>query len=216
MRRARAREQDESEVNLTPMLDVVFIMLIFFIVTATFIRETGLVANRSANVHALQPESEAILIVIDDRDEVWVDGKLVDPRAVRAHIQSLHAANPDWPVVIEPRPSSTTRMLVAAMDAATLDAIVYPTWTNPPAHLDRAKQEYRGDNSQLVAPATGMPAITVPMGFSYGNLPAGLQILGRPYAEGLLFRYAYAYEQGTHHRHPPEGFPPLAAADKEL
>jgi Asp-tRNA(Asn)/Glu-tRNA(Gln) amidotransferase A subunit family amidase len=60
-----------------------------------------------------------------------------------------------------------------------------------------------------VAPATGMPAITVPMGFSYGNLPAGLQILGRPYAEGVLFKLAYAYEQGTRHRRPPEGFPPL-------
>jgi Asp-tRNA(Asn)/Glu-tRNA(Gln) amidotransferase A subunit family amidase len=99
--------------------------------------------------------------------------------------------------------------LVAAMDSAGVDALVYPSWQNPPAHLDRASEEYKGDNSQLVAPATGMPAITVPMGFSYGDLPAGLQILARPWAEGLLFRYAYAYEQGTHHRRPPEGFPEL-------
>ncbi len=103
--------------------------------------------------------------------------------------------------------------LVSAMDEAHVDALVYPTWLNPPAHIDRARQEYRGDNSQLVAPATGMPAITVPMGFSYGDLPAGLQILGRPYAEGLLFKYAYAYEQGTHHRRPPEGFPPLTGSE---
>ncbi len=99
--------------------------------------------------------------------------------------------------------------LVAAMDSAGVDALVYPTWLNPPAHLDRARQEYRGDNSQDVAPATGMPAITVPMGFSYGTLPAGLQILARPYAEGLLLRLAFAYEQGTHHRIPPVGFPEL-------
>jgi Asp-tRNA(Asn)/Glu-tRNA(Gln) amidotransferase A subunit family amidase len=99
--------------------------------------------------------------------------------------------------------------LVAAMDAADLDAVVYPSWTSPPAHIDRARQEYRGDNSQRVAPATGMPAITVPMGFSYGHLPAGLQILGRPYSEGTLFKLAYAYEQGTHHRSPPDGFPAL-------
>jgi amidase len=99
--------------------------------------------------------------------------------------------------------------LVAAMDSAGVDAVVYPSWLNPPAHLDRARQEYRGDNSQRVAPATGLPAITVPMGYSYGNLPAGLQILGRPYSEGLLFRLAYAYEQGTHWRRPPEGFPAL-------
>ena len=58
-------------------------------------------------------------------------------------------------------------------------------------------------------PATGMPAITVPMGFTYGALPAGLQILGRPYDELLLFRLAFAYEQGTHHRRPPAGFPAL-------
>ncbi len=101
------------------------------------------------------------------------------------------------------------RELTLAMDQAGVDALVYPSWLNPPAHIDRGREEYRGDNSQRVAPATGMPAITVPMGFSYGSLPAGLQILGRPYAEGLLFKYAYAYEQGTHHRHPPEGFPEL-------
>ena len=96
--------------------------------------------------------------------------------------------------------------LVAAMDAADLDAVVYPTWLSPPAHIDRAREEYSGDNSQRVAPATGMPAITVPMGFTEETHPAGLQILARPYAEGLLFRYAYAYEQGTHHRRPPPGF----------
>jgi amidase len=97
------------------------------------------------------------------------------------------------------------------MDAAGVDALVYPSWLNPPAPIHRAREEYRGDNSQRVAPATGLPAITVPMGYSYGNLPAGLQILGRPYAEGLLFRLAYAYEQGTGHRRPPEGFPALPA-----
>jgi Asp-tRNA(Asn)/Glu-tRNA(Gln) amidotransferase A subunit family amidase len=107
------------------------------------------------------------------------------------------------------------RELVAAMDEAEVDALVYPSWLGPPAHIDRAREEYRGDNSQRVAPATGMPAITVPMGFSYGSLPAGLQILGRPYAEGLLFRLAYAYEQGTRHRRPPPGFAPLVAGAEE-
>ncbi len=99
--------------------------------------------------------------------------------------------------------------LVAAMDALDLDVVVYPTWLSPPAHIDRAREEYSGDNSQRVAPATGMPAITVPMGFTEGVHPAGLQILARPYAEGLLFRYAYAYERGTRHRRPPEGFSEL-------
>ena len=101
--------------------------------------------------------------------------------------------------------------LVGAMDDAGLDALVYPTWLSPPAHIDRANEEYSGDNSQRVAPATGMPAITVPMGFTEGTHPAGLQILARPYDEGLLFRLAYAYEQGTRHRRPPPGFPELGS-----
>jgi Asp-tRNA(Asn)/Glu-tRNA(Gln) amidotransferase A subunit family amidase len=95
------------------------------------------------------------------------------------------------------------------MDEARVDALVYPSWLLPPAHIDRAREEYGGDNSQRVAPATGMPAITVPMGFSYGRYPAGLQILSRPYTEGLLFKLAFAYEQGTRWRRPPDGFPPL-------
>jgi len=100
--------------------------------------------------------------------------------------------------------------LVSAMDSLGVEALVYPTWRCVPAHIDRGREEYCGDNSQLVAPATGMPAITVPMGFTYDDLPAGLQILGRPYDDGRLLGFAYAYEQGTHHRRPPAGFPPLA------
>ncbi len=99
--------------------------------------------------------------------------------------------------------------VVAAMDAASVDAIVYPTWTNPPAPLAQAQEEYRGDHSQRVAPATGLPAVTVPMGYTYGQLPAGLQILGRPYDEGNLIKFAYSYEQGTHHRRPPPRFAEL-------
>jgi Asp-tRNA(Asn)/Glu-tRNA(Gln) amidotransferase A subunit family amidase len=101
------------------------------------------------------------------------------------------------------------RDVIDAMDAADVDAIVYPSWTNPPAHLNQAIEEYLGDNSQLVAPATGLPAVTVPMGYSHGQLPAGLQILGRPFSEGLLISLAYAYEQQTLHRRPPDSFPPL-------
>lgn len=99
--------------------------------------------------------------------------------------------------------------VVAAMDAAGVEVLVYPTWTHPPANLARAREDYRGDNSQLVAPATGLPAATVPMGFIDGELPAGLQLLARPYAEGAIFRIAYAYEQHTQHRVPPALTPPL-------
>jgi amidase len=97
--------------------------------------------------------------------------------------------------------------VVRAMDGARIDAFVFPTWSHPPAPLDRANEEYRGDNSQGLIPAAGLPAITVPMGFTYGGLPAGLQLAARPYHDGLLFRLAYAYEQGTHHHRPPPAFP---------
>ena len=66
-----------------------------------------------------------------------------------------------------------------------------------------------GNNSQVLSPQTGFPAITVPMGFTHGNLPAGLTLLGRAFSEGPLLRLAYSYEQVTHHRAPPALFPPL-------
>ncbi len=89
------------------------------------------------------------------------------------------------------------------MDSLNLNAIIYPSWNNKPAHFDNFQEEYRGDNSQVIAPHTGQPAFTVPMGFSPGNLPAGLQFLGRMYDESTLIKLTYSYEQGTKHRHPP-------------
>jgi Asp-tRNA(Asn)/Glu-tRNA(Gln) amidotransferase A subunit family amidase len=66
-----------------------------------------------------------------------------------------------------------------------------------------------GDNSQILSPQTGFPAITVPMGFTHGSLPAGLTILGKAFSEPMLFKFAYAYDQATKHRRPPAGFGPL-------
>ena len=95
---------------------------------------------------------------------------------------------------------------VEAMDNAHLDALIYPTWSNPPAPIDAAVEEYKGDNSQWLVPDAGLPAVTVPMGFWQNRLPAGLQFVGRPYAEGVLIELAYGYEQKTFHRRPPKGF----------
>lgn len=89
------------------------------------------------------------------------------------------------------------------MDELNLDAIVYPTWNNKPALIESFEEGYKGDNNQVIAPHTGQPAFTVPMGFIEGNLPAGLQFLGRMYSEPILIKFSYAYEQGTKHRVPP-------------
>ncbi len=89
------------------------------------------------------------------------------------------------------------------MDKLHLDAIVYPSWNYPPAKIDSFDVDYKGDNSQIIAPHTGQPAFTVPMGFTHGGLPAGIQFLGRMYSEPTLIKLVYSYEQGTKHRMSP-------------
>ena len=99
--------------------------------------------------------------------------------------------------------------ILTAMNSEGVDILIYPSWRYPAARLDRAEEDYKGDNSQSLAPPTGLPAITVPMGFVTGDLPVGLQMLGRPYSEAKLYKYAYAYEQATLHRRAPSGFGPI-------
>jgi Asp-tRNA(Asn)/Glu-tRNA(Gln) amidotransferase A subunit family amidase len=98
--------------------------------------------------------------------------------------------------------------LLAAMAAAHVDAIVYPTWSNAPRKVGDVTSP-AGDNSQVLSPQTGFPAITVPMGVTHGNLPAGLTILGPAFSEATLIRYAYNFEQATHARKEPPLFPAL-------
>jgi biopolymer transport protein ExbD len=111
-------EEEENEINLTPMLDVVFIMLIFFIVTATFIKEAGIQVERPDTVTAEKQEDASILIAISAADEIWIDRKERDPRQVRSIIERLHAENPKGSIVIQADEGSTHEMLVIVMDAA--------------------------------------------------------------------------------------------------
>lgn len=88
------------------------------------------------------------------------------------------------------------------MDRLKLDAIIYPTWNYPPAKIGD-DEGYKGDNSQVIAPHTGQPAFTIPMGFTENNLPAGIQFLGRMFDEPTLIKLTFSYEQATHHRKKP-------------
>lgn len=116
----------------------------------------------------------------------------------------------------DPRRKALLEAVLAAMDRQRVDAIVYPSWSNPPRRIGDNDSPH-GNNSPVIAPHTGQPAITVPMGFTRAGLPLGLQLLARPFDEHKLFRYAYAYEQATRHRRPPAAFgrlPPVSMSSK--
>ena len=109
----------------------------------------------------------------------------------------------------DPRRKALKDAVLQAMQAQRIDAIIYPSWSNPARKLGDLESPH-GNNSPQIAPHTGQPAITVPMGFTKNGLPVGLQFLGNPFFEGKLFQYAYAYEQATRHRKPPQKFGKLS------
>jgi biopolymer transport protein ExbD len=112
-------QDEEDEINLTPMLDVVFIMLIFFIVTASFVKEKGIDVNRPDNDDQVVVEDKGnILLKIDATNRIWLDGRQIDERAVRANIERLHAENPEGAVIVMPDNESATATLIAVMDAS--------------------------------------------------------------------------------------------------
>jgi biopolymer transport protein ExbD len=117
------RAKAESEVNLTPMLDVVFIMLIFFIVTASFVKEAGIDISRPGAATAVRKERGNILIAITATDQIWMNRRQVDPRALRANIERMHAENPQGSVVIQADKDAKTGLLVKVMDAARLAGV---------------------------------------------------------------------------------------------
>lgn len=111
-------QEDESAIDITPMLDIVFIMLIFFIVTATFVKESGIDVNRPDAQTATQQDRANILIAIDESGQIFIDRRRVEVDAVRANIERLHAENPQGTVVIQADQNASTKQLVAVMDAS--------------------------------------------------------------------------------------------------
>ena len=113
------QEQEEAEeINMTPMLDVVFILLIFFIVTASFVKEAGIEVNRPEAATAVKKERANILVAISDKGEIWINKRRVDVRTVQANIERLKAENPQGTVVIQADKKATTDVLIKVMDSA--------------------------------------------------------------------------------------------------
>ena len=115
--------QDETELDMTPMLDIVFIMLIFFIVTTSFVKESGVTVNTPQAQTASNQESANIFIAITGDGEVWIDRRQVDPRSVRAIVARLHADNPEGSVIIQSDESASTGTLVEVMDQVRLAGV---------------------------------------------------------------------------------------------
>jgi biopolymer transport protein ExbD len=116
-------ENGELAINLTPLIDMVFILLIFFMVTSSFVKETGVEVDRpSAATATLKPQA-AILIGVTDKGEVWIDKRRVDIRAVRANVERLHAENPEGAVVIMADQEAPTGVVIRVLDQARLAGV---------------------------------------------------------------------------------------------
>ncbi len=122
-RRRRGSDEEEAEINMTPMLDVVFIMLIFFIVTASFVKESGTDVERPDAVTAVPKARGNILVAITRTGEVWIDRRQVDVRSIRVHIERLSAENPNGAVIVLADKKSTNDLLVQVMDAARMAGV---------------------------------------------------------------------------------------------
>ncbi len=124
MARRHRRTREETDINITPMLDVVFIMLIFFIVTTSFVKETGIEVNRPSAATAEKKERGNVLIGIRETGEIYMNKQQIDIRAVRANVERSLAENPEGQVVIVADKGSKTGVFIEVMDQARLAGAV--------------------------------------------------------------------------------------------
>ena len=123
MRRKRVRQEEDADIDITPMLDIVFIMLIFFIVTATFVKESGIDVTRPDAETAVKQNRVAILIAIGDNNEIWINRRKIDLASVRANVEKLHAENPQGGAVIQADRQAETGVLGEIMDQVRLAGV---------------------------------------------------------------------------------------------
>ncbi len=156
---------------------------------------------------------EAYLASLGDRAPVRTLRQILDSgrfcpsseRRLRQAVEAPANAPSCADLYTEPRNIAFREAVLSAMDREKVEAIIYPTWSHPPRLIGDMKSP-AGDNSQTIPPHTGLPGITVPMGYVGGRWPAGLQMVGRLFGEPELIRIAFAFEQATRHRRPPEAF----------
>jgi len=120
MIKRRRRIEDEAEINITPMLDIVFIMLIFFIVTTSFVKETGLEVSRPSQTpkKEINQDRGPIVVRIDSSNLISVKGRVLEPGAVQANLEREKAEKPGAPLIIAAHPDADTEALVVVLDAA--------------------------------------------------------------------------------------------------
>lgn len=118
MRKSTIAREDEASIDMTPMLDVVFIMLIFFIVTSSFIKEAGITVNKPEAETAIRKDLTSLLIAINRQNEVWIDRRKIDRDAVKPVISQLYAENPKGSVVVQADRGSNAETVMFVMDAA--------------------------------------------------------------------------------------------------
>ena len=118
--RRKSRAHDEAEINITPMLDIVFIMLIFFIVTTSFVKEKGLEVSRPSNSppKEIKKNKGPILVKIDANGNITMKGRMLEAKAVQANLEREKAEKPDSPLIIAAHPDADTDALVTILDAA--------------------------------------------------------------------------------------------------
>jgi biopolymer transport protein ExbD len=116
----RRRTDDEAEINITPMLDIVFIMLIFFIVTTSFVKESGLEVSRPSSTppKEIKQDRGPIVVRIDSGSLISVKGRVLEPQAVRANLEREKAEKPAAPLIVAAHPDADTEALVTILDAA--------------------------------------------------------------------------------------------------
>lgn len=127
MRRLRSRQEDDAKIDITPMLDVVFIMLIFFIVTASFIKESGAKVTKPEAENSVKHPKASILLAVDENNEIWLDRRSIDPRSIKANIARLRAESPDGEVIVQADVESNAETVMKVIDALKEAGIPVPT-----------------------------------------------------------------------------------------